>query len=227
MAGITVRGVDGPGMVRSASPGDTLIAGKVILALTTAGAGTLTGALLTSGVLRRTGPTAGFTDTTDTSTNILNALSGGFGNVANVVPGSSFDFTYINGVAFAMTMAAGLGVILGTNTGVAASAVRDYLITVLSAKPQALVGFDTTNASPTLTFVTSPLTPQQQLDALGLLEVGMTVSGSGIVAGTTIAGINYSARTVTLSANANATGLNTPLSFLPTVRIDGIRSATA
>ena len=227
MAGLIVRGADGLGLQRSAAPGDTLISGKLISTLTTAGNGVLTAALLTTGLLRRTGPAAGYTDTTDTSTNILNALAGGQGAAANVVPGSSFDFTFINGVAQAMTLAAGLGVILGTNTAVAASAVREYLITVLSSKPQVLVGFDTTNASPTLTFVSSPLTVAQQLDALQLLEVGMTVSGAGITAGTAVIGVNATNRTVTLSANATAAGLNTPLTFLPTLRIDGIRSATA
>lgn len=73
--------------------------------ITTAGNGTLTAAGLVGGQIVRTGPTAAFTDTTDTAANIVTAL-GGF--VAN----ATFFIRIKNGTAFPQTLAAGTGVTL-------------------------------------------------------------------------------------------------------------------
>src|SRR3972149_7023690 len=109
------RGVVTAGSVtgRQAGPGDVLASGESYATLTTAGAGTILGAMFAAGILHRTGPGGGYTDTTDTAENILIALAGNDYKV-NVMPGTTFRFLFRNTVAFLMTFAAGLGVIAGT-----------------------------------------------------------------------------------------------------------------
>lgn len=89
------------------------------VAITTAGAGTLTAASIVAGVIMRSGPTAAYTDTTDTATAILALLD-------DPVVGDAWDFTHVNGVAFACTLVGGVGVTLAGVTANAASKVRKY-----------------------------------------------------------------------------------------------------
>lgn len=213
---------------REVMPGDLLAGGENILAggIATAGNGTLTGAAIATGIIRRTGPGGAYTDTTDTSTNILAAIAGN-AQGADVLPGTTFRLLFINTVAFAMTFAAGSGVVSGTGTlGVAASLVREYLLTVLNSTPQSIQNCSTTNASAVVTFnlpANAPALP------MGTITPGMSVSGTGITAGTTVLGVTYGQggiTGVTLSANATATNNPVALTFLPTIQIDGIRSTT-
>jgi hypothetical protein len=126
-----------------------------------------------------------------------------------------------------MTFAAGTGVIAGSGTlSVAASLVREYLITILNATPQQLINCATTNASAVVTF---NLQANQAALPMGTVTPGMTVSGTGITAGTTVLGVTQGVggiTGVTLSANATATNNPVGLTFLPTVQFDGIRSST-
>lgn len=92
-------------------------------AIATVGNGTLTAAALVGGIVTRSGPTAAYTDTTDTAANIIAAL-------ANPEVGASFEINIKNTVAFAQTIAAGAGVTLAGTTDVAASSVRKYVLTI-------------------------------------------------------------------------------------------------
>lgn len=223
---------------RPVMPGDLAAGGESISAgaIATAGAGTLTGAAIATGIIRRTGPGAGYVDTTDTSTNIITALlgsspqamGGGAGNCGvDVVPGTSFRLLFINTVAFAMTFAAGLGVAAGTGTlDVAASVWREYLVTIINSTPQQLLNCGTTNASAVVTF---NLQANQVSLPMGTVTPGMTVSGTGITAGTTVLGVTQGVggiTGVTLSANATATTNPVGLTFLPTVRFDALGGGT-
>lgn len=100
-----------------------IIGGGAKSALATVGAGTITAAMLLSGLLMRTGPTGAYVDTTDTAAQILAAMG-------KPAVGDSFDFTLVNGVAFANTFTAGVGVTLAGVTAVAASTIRLYRVTV-------------------------------------------------------------------------------------------------
>lgn len=213
---------------REVMPGDLIAGGENILAgaLATVGAGTWTGALIATGIIRRTGPVGAYTDTTDTSTNIIAALQGNNPGI-DIVPGTSFRMLFINTVAQALTFAAGLGIVSGTGTlTVAASLVREYLWTILNATPQSIQNCSTTNASAVVTFnlpATAPALP------MGTITPGMTVSGTGITAGTTVLGLTLGQGGITgftLSANATATTNPVALTFLPTVQIDSLRSST-
>jgi hypothetical protein len=213
--------IDG-GLQRRAYPGDVISAAELINStLTTVGAGTILAAQVVSGIINRTGPTGAFTDTTDTSQNIISAMIGNYnyntssvtgvsnGNGAQI--GTTFRLSYINSVAFAMTLAAGTGVTLGSNVNIAASSVKDYLFTITNGTPQQVFAATTTNGSAIVTGMNLFQTSQ--------LSVGMLVTGTG-VSGNIIS--IQPGTGVTLSANASATGTNVAITFNPTLRIDSL-----
>jgi len=107
---------------------------EVIYSLPTVGAGTMTASGLINGVVFRTGPTAAFTDTTDTATNITSLTS--------AVVGTTFTVLYVNTTAFAATIAAGTGVaLLGiAPTAVAAGGCKEYIGVVNSGSSVSLYG---------------------------------------------------------------------------------------
>ncbi len=200
-------------LVRQVTQGDILAGGETINAtLTTAGAGTILGSQLTAGILSRSGPGGAFNDTTDTAANIIAAMLGGLGNTG-IQNGTTMRLSYINTVAFAMTLVAGTGVTLGSNVNCAASSVKDYLITVTNGTPTSVQVCNTTNASAVVTGMTQAQTSQ--------LSVGQLVSGTGISGGTTVLSIQ-SGTGVTLSANATATNVTVALTFNPTVTINSL-----
>lgn len=213
------------GLQRQMLPGDALLSGAEVIdsTLTTAGAGTILARQFISGILSRTGPVAGFIDTTDSAANIINAMIGnynfstapvtGMSAGTAVQPQTTFRLRYLNTVAFAMTLAAGVGVTLGANTGAAASSFKDLLVTITNGTPQAVIAGNTVNASPIITGMSQFSTSQ--------ISVGQLVTGTGIPASATVISIQQGIG-FTLSANATASNINTALTFNPTLRIDGI-----
>lgn len=218
---------------RDIAPGDILGLGENILtgALATAGAGTWTGAAIASGMINRTGPVGAYTDTTDTATNILAALKGNSPGI-DILPGTTFRMLLINTVAQALTFAAGAGVVTGTGTlNVAASLVREYLWTILNADGPYTLQSNTTNGNKVITFVLPPgMVAFPQGPAVNAINItpGMTVSGTGITAGTKVLGVTQGVGGVigvTTDTNSTATGA-AALTFGPTIQIDGLRSST-
>lgn len=209
------------GLQRQALPGDVMSQGEAIGALVTVGAGLLTAALLTGGIINRTGPVAGYIDTTDTAANIIAAMVANYSYVAPntglssgaAVPnGTTFHFRLINTVAFANTMAAGTGVTLTLGT-VNASSVKEYLVTVTNGTPQQIFAANQVNATAIITGLSQFQTSQ--------LSVGMLVTGTNIAGGSTIISIQPGVG-VTLSANVTATLNLNALTFAPTVSIQGL-----
>lgn len=216
------------------SPGDVLALGESFTAgsITTVGSGTWVGAAFATGMIRRTGPAGGFTDTTDSSTNILLALGGNAPGGADVIPGTSFRLLFVNTVAFAHTFAAGLGIVSGLGIlSCAASAWREYNVIVLNSSAQQVLQCTTTNASAVVTFVFPPGQVAYPVgNAFNAINItpGMTVSGTNITAGTTVLGLTQGLGGiigVTLSAAATGSGA-TALTFLPTIQMDSLRSGT-
>ena len=209
----TVRNLvqDTTGFQRALAQGDTVVTADTIATLTTAGAGTILASAFTASILNRSGPSAGYTDTTDTADNIIAALSGG----AGLNPGTTFRWTYRNTVAQAMTLAAGTGVTLGSNVNIVASKVRTYLITVLNGTRAKSFTANTTDTSTAITGMSLAQTDQ--------LSVGMLVTGTGISDNTTVAAVIPGVG-VTLSAAATATG-TVVLTFSPRISITGISYA--
>lgn len=200
----------GANNVRAQQSGESVLEQIRKTAITTVGAGTITAAALTNGIVERSGPVGAFTDTWAAAADIL-ATS------PTLSVGDSFTVVYRNLVAFAMTSAAGLGIVLGTQPDTPASNARKYLFTVLSTGAQQIFAASTTNANATIT----GLTPTQA----ATLMPGMGVTGTGIPASTTLLGVNSTLGTVTLSANATATGALVALTFFPRIQVEGIYTA--
>ena len=218
MAALPVMVRDG-GLFRPMFPGDVAAQAEIINSLATVGAGTLTAALLTGGIINRTGPTGAFTDTTDTAANIVAALianypyvapNTGLSSSAAATLGLSVRLRYINTVAFAMTAAAGTGVTI-VNANVNASSVKDYLLQVTNGTPAQTFAVNQVSGSPVLTGLSQFQTSQ--------LSVGQLVTGSGLSGNIISIQVGVG---VTLSANASSTLTLNAATFSPTVTLTGL-----
>jgi len=109
--------------------------------------------------------------------------------------------------------------------------VHEYLMTVLNASPQITLTLNTTNGSPTTTFVFPSGTTAWPIGPSPIasnITPGMTVSGTGITAGTRVLSVQQGPggiTGVTLDANATATG-SASIIFSPTILIDSLRQST-
>lgn len=191
--------------------GNRLLEQAVIDTNTTAGSATLLVQSLVRGILRRTGPAAGFNDTFPSADALLQAEP-------DLSVGDSFYFTYINGVAQAMTAVAGEGVVLGSNVNVAASAIRKYLISILGTGPRQVFQGNVTNGSAVISGVSAAI--------LANVSNGQGVTGTNIPANTFVIGVNPVAGTITMSANATGTATVSVTSF-PRYSVEGLFAATA
>lgn len=228
---VTGKGADAT--ERLSLPGDLMLFGEYKRDLTTVGAGTWTADHIVSGIIRRSGPVGGYTDTTDTADNILAALGGNLTN-GNIVPGSTFRFLFQNTVAQAMTFAAGLGVQAGFGTvNCAASLVREYLVTILNPTRQTVQNCLTTNGSTTVPFVLpSGMSAYPMGSAPNAVTItpGMLVTGTGIAANTKVAQITQGSGGITgvvLDTAATATtAVGVSLTFSPVIEISGLGTST-
>lgn len=208
-----VRGrVDyGANDVRAALPGEVQMSQLQYTANTTVGDSTLTVASILSGIVNRSGPVGAYADTLPTVAQLLAACP-------QLSVGDSFTFLLRNTVAQANTITAGTGWTLGSNTAIAASLVREFLVTINSNKPVVIVSATTTNGNAVLTNLSD--------DAVKALQPGMLVTGTGISAATTLIAVNANSRTATMSANATASGDNIAVTANPTATLEGVRSST-
>lgn len=207
------------GMQRQAFQGDLINSCDRVQSDATAASITWSAAQVLGTILSRSGPGAGYGDTTPTATDWINALlqnsyvGGGATTPAGVPVGFSYRFRVLSTVAFANTVVAGTNVTLAGVTAVAASSYRDYVVTVLNGTPQQVFAATTTNASAVITGLSAAQTM--------LLSPGMAVSGTGIAGGSTILSVQPGVG-VTLSANATATGNLVALTFAPRIELRGI-----
>lgn len=136
--------------------------------VTAAVGATLTAAQLLTGLLNRTGPTANFTDTTDTAANLA---------AASMV-GSSFYIDIKNATPFTQTLTGGLNVTFSSNNIIDPNSVVEYLVQVISATN---VVFNHIFTTP----INNILMPT--ITALATVGAG-TVTGAGIAGGLTARG---------------------------------------
>jgi len=106
------------------------------VAITTVGAGTLTAAGITAGLITRSGSTAAYTDTTDTAALIIAA-------VPRYRAGQSWLLTIKNTVAFTQTLAAGVGVTLAGLSKIPPLSVGVFLVTIDSSTAVTILGKST------------------------------------------------------------------------------------
>ncbi len=201
-------------MQRLVAQGDTVAAAEVIPATIATNAITITAAILGGGFIQRTTTGAG-TDTIDTAANIIAGLTAGVG-LAGIPAGTTFRATWIQNAAFAITVqaTANTGVTV-TNGAIAASSVKEFLVTVVNGTPAATLVGTTTNASA----VVSGLTAAQA----SLVTPGMVVTNAvSNLQGTTVIAVNIAAGTITMSGNANATAANQAINFSPVITVVGI-----
>lgn len=97
--------------------------GLVNTPITTVGNGTLTAAGLVEGLITRTGPTANYTDTTDTAANIVAAMP-------EFLAGATFLIRLKNGTAFTQTLSAAAGVTLPATVIVPAFSTYNAFATI-------------------------------------------------------------------------------------------------
>ncbi len=109
---------------------------RVITALSTVGAGTITAAGITGQYTQRTGAqlSAAFTDTTATANLLTAALPSGAG------VGTSFPWTYTNLTNAPATISGGSGVTVSTITVIPPNSFAKYLVTYTAASTYTFVG---------------------------------------------------------------------------------------
>lgn len=221
----------GANNVQKQGPTDVLMSQRKPTPITTAGAGVVTVDAMLGGIVLRTGPAAGYVDTFPSALQLIMAIP-------ELSDQDSFEFTYINGVAQAMTFAAGAttDVTVGT-VNVAASLWRDYLVTLLAGGVGGSLPVTGVNGQNTLTVATlALLDPVVGVPITGNLStvsangarfrVGQAVTGTNIAAGAVVTAINYTTGVITLSAS-NTGAVNGAATFAPRVEYRGLRSGTA
>lgn len=166
-------------------------------ALSTVGAGTLTAAAITGGLITRSGSTSAFTDTSDTAANIIAALP-------NAQVGQSFPLEITNTTAFPETIAGGAGVTVSGLAGpIPANSTAKFLVTYTGA---AAVSMQMTGLYYNAANGFDPSTVQTQFGSATtspFLEegtLGKSISGAGINPGGT--GGDYVLAVFTIPASA-------------------------
>ncbi len=125
---------------------------EVITSLSTAGAGSITAAMIAGGMLVRTGPTTAFTDTPV-------AVAGVIAAIPNAFIGQSFTFTYQNSSAHDATLANVTGITFSGITVVPAGNTVVYLVTYTAASTLTFVAVSSAAASTQFTPVAKVATP--------------------------------------------------------------------
>lgn len=208
--------------VQKAGPGEQIMSQKrryTASPMTLAGNQTIPPEAILSGIVVRTGPAGAYADIFPSADALLAACP-------QLDTGDSFEFLFDNsGTAFANVPTAGTGITL-VNGGVTASLVKRFLVTVLAAGRSVIFQSATVNGSPTLNLAGQGISASRAATLTQQLQPGMLVTGTGIPGGTTIIGVNSVNGTVTLSANATATG-SAGLTFTPSIEIRGLYQAAA
>lgn len=122
---------------------------------------TLTASAISSGLINRSGPTAAFTDTTDTAANL--ALQN--------PPGNTFYVDIKNTTAFPQTLQGGTGVTFSSSSIIPANSVSEFLVSISSDGTSAVFNH----------IFSAPLTDMNPEAAVALNTVGAaTITGQGI-----------------------------------------------
>ena len=201
--------------VRPLARGDVLAGADILPATISTAAITITGAQLQQQYILRN-PGGAATDTIDSAANIITSLLQGTG-LSSIQAGTTFKCKWIVSTAQTTTVqaTANTGVTV-TNGAIAASGVKDFLVTIVNGTPAQTYTCNTTNASAVVTGLSAEQTSR--------LSVGMIVTNAvNGLQGQTIISIQPGVG-VTLSGNANATSSapGVAIAFSPVVSVYGI-----
>lgn len=220
MAMKTGRVDNGGNDVQKQGPNDIIMDQKRAIPMTDAATAAIPVAAILAGIIDRTGPGAGYADTWPTADAILAACPA-------LDTGDSFEFLFINGVAFANATAAvansGVTVVNGAIT---ASLVKRFMLTVQGAGRTAILAAELTNASAVINLASLGVSASRAATLAQTIRPGMLVTGTGVQAGTTVLAVNSVNGTVTLSLAATVTGTSA-VTFTPRVEIRGLYQAAA
>lgn len=155
---------------------------EIATALTTVGAGTITGAGIAGGITTRGGAQAftAFTDTTDSAANIITGR-------LNVAIGGSWEYTYANHTNAVATIGNGSGVTVSAVTIIPANSWANYLVTYTAANTITMMGIQQGYYPSAGTVIVNGVTPATVTNAavtggshieITLKTVGGTVSAT-------------------------------------------------
>lgn len=153
-------------------------------ALTTVGAGTITAGGIAGGTTTRSGPTAAFTDTTDTAANIILASESlGAGT------GTAMLYRYVNNSAWPATLAGGTGVTVADTVAANSWALYQATVTGANTITMTLVekgffpatGTTTANGTSAVTVANAAVTAGSTI-VFTLKTVGGTPAGAPFIA---------------------------------------------
>ena len=202
--------------------GDTMGAAEVINKdNVTVGASTLTVQSLLQGLLKRGGTqVGGFNDTTPSASQIVAAILGNRDYVDNslnspvsIPSGLTFRFRYLNTTGQTATLVAGTGVTITGTATIATVTGREYLVTIVNGSTPGLYSGNTISGDNTVRGFSQQTTNK--------ITPGMSVTGTGIPANTTVIGILPGVGVI-LSADATATNTAVALTFGPAVTFENI-----
>lgn len=164
-------------------------------------------AALIAGIVNRTGTSANTTDVLPSVSSIVSALP-------QLTRGDSLAFSIRMANAHTNTLS-GTGMTAIGTTGIVASNIREYLLTLTSdPKPTCIYTGTTTNASGVLSNLSN--------DAMNAIGIGMAVTGTGVGASAKVTAINRNNNTVTVSVVSTATADNIALTFTPQADLLGV-----
>ena len=142
---------------------------------------TITAAMLANGLVSRSGPTAAFTDTLDSGSNLNNYLS----NTAGTNQG--FRFVYVNTTAFVATIAAGTGITIVGPATVDGNSVREFVVVQTGASAFSFYALGQGSSGPAVTNG-------------GLTQLGQVLNVAPVAASNNFNASTGSATTATLTA---------------------------
>lgn len=171
---------------------------EVVTALSTVGAGVVTGAGVAGKIVSRSGSqtNTAFTDTTDTAANIILAQP-------NAHVGDSWEWSYKNGTNATATLTGGTGVTVSGITAVPAGCTARFLVTYTAAATVTIVGFSitspstvngtfTANGSTAVVVAETNVTANSTI-SFGLKTIGGTPAGAPFLSAVT-AGTGFSVK---------------------------------
>ena len=209
---------------RKQEAGDCMAAAFSASALTTAGDGTITAAMLTGGMIRRSGPAGAYTDTWPTADQIATAVRS-YGSMVDWNPGIGLLIRHINTVAYAATMAvpANAGISLSTAkyssvTANAASKWREYFLELVSEPVAARL------VTAVIANGTKKIVPAVELP-YGSVAANMSVYGIGIGASAKVTHVVHGVSGISevwVDTNSTADNAAAAVTFTPTVVVHSI-----
>ena len=145
---------------------------------------TITAAMLANGLVSRSGPTAAFTDTLDSGSNLNNYLSNTSGT------NQGFRFVYVNTTAFVATIAAGTGITIVGPATVDGNSVREFVVVQTGASAFSFYALGQGSSGPAVTNG-------------GLTQLGQVLNVAPVAADNNFNATTGSATTGTLTAPCN------------------------